>query len=80
MIDKFFKNIQKPKQNLYKKGNNARSIKEKFLKKSHDYREIISKKIALRKIKNYYKKPKKVLLRYLFILENKILYMLMQIK
>ncbi len=56
------------------------SIKEKFLKKSPDYRRIISKKIALRKIKNYYKKPKKVLLRYLFILENKILYMLMQIK
>ncbi len=30
----------------------------------------MGKKIAVRNIKKYYKKPKKVLLRYLFILEN----------
>ncbi len=38
------------------------SMKEKFLKKTPVLQVIITEKIALRNIKNYYKNRKKVLL------------------
>ena len=77
--DNFFKINQILKQKHYKKGNNAISMKEKFLKKTPNLQVTITEKILLRKVKTYYKNRQKVLLRYLFILENYIFYNIIKI-